>query len=75
MSECWSNLEFDGRRLARLIKFLETKLKKVKDDDDAIVRYASTIGVLISKKIEVIKAHKIDARLEAIEKIIEGVNK
>ena len=71
MSECWSNLKFDGRRLARLIKFLETKLKKVKDDDDAIVRYASTIGNLISKKIEVIKAHKIDARLEALEKIIE----
>ena len=71
MSECWSNLEFDGRRLARLIKFLETKMNHVKaSDPDAIVRYASCIGLLISKKIELIKTHTVSERLDNIESSI-----
>jgi len=71
MSERWDDLQYDGRRLARLIKFLETKLKHVKSDDpDSIVRYASTIGLLISKKIELIKTHTLSERLDKVEKMM-----
>ena len=71
MSEKWDNLEYDGRRLARLIRFLETKMNHVKaSDPDAIVRYASCIGLLISKKIELIKTHTVSERLDKIESSI-----
>ena len=68
MGTKWNDLECDGRRLARLIRFLETKMKKTKDDDDSTVRYAQTIGNLISKKVEVVK---ICDRYEEINKKYE----
>ena len=75
MGTKWDDLECDGRRLARLIRFLETKMKKTKDDDDTIVRYAQTIGHLISKKIEVAKFHHkvewIEKHLRELEKELE----
>ena len=76
MSEKWDNLEYDGRRLARLIRFLETKMNHVKaSDPDAIVRYASCIGLLISKKIELIKTHTMSERLDKIEAFADVFNK
>ena len=75
MGTKWDDLECDGRRLARLIRFLETKMKKVKDDDDSTVRYAQSIGNLISKKIEVAKFHHkvewIEEQLKKMEKEAE----
>ena len=72
MGTKWDDLVTDGRRLARLIKFLETKMKKVKDDDDSIVRYAQTIGNLISRKVEVVKIcdryNEINSHFTEIEK-------
>jgi len=50
----WYDLDCDGRRLARLIKFLETKMKACRSDEK-IARYAQTIGLLISKKAEICK--------------------
>jgi len=48
----WSDMDVDGRRLARLIRFLETKMKKCKNEDK-IIRYAQVIGLLIAKKVDV----------------------
>jgi len=76
MSEKWDSLEYDGRRLARLIRFLETKMNHVKaSDPDAIVRYASCIGLLISKKIELIKTHTMSERIDKIEALADVSNK
>jgi len=50
----WYDLDRDGRKLARLIRFLETKMMKCRSDEK-IIRYANTIGLLISKKAEICK--------------------
>jgi len=52
MGTVWHDMDCDGRRLARLIRFLETKMKKCKDED-RIIKYAQTIGILIAKKTDV----------------------
>ena len=52
----WDELDVDGRRINRIIRILETKLKKSKSDEK-IVRYANAIGFLTSKKIETLKIH------------------
>jgi len=54
MGTNWYDLDRDGRRLARLILFLETKMKKCRSEDK-IIRYAQTIGLLTSKKAEICK--------------------
>jgi len=54
MGTNWYDLDVDGRKLARLIKFLETKMKNCRSDEK-IIRYAQTIGILISKKAEICK--------------------
>ena len=48
----WADPNNDGRRLNRMIRYLETKMKKCKDDD-RIIKYANSIGYLTSKKIEI----------------------
>ena len=53
MSNNWEDVYADGRRLNRIIKILETKLKK-SDDDDYIIRYANSIAYITSKKIEIV---------------------
>ena len=76
MSEKWDNLEYDGKRLARLIRFLETKMNHVKaSDPDAIVRYASCIGLLISKKTDLIRVHTMSERIDKIEALADVCNK
>ena len=53
MSTKWADLYTDGRRINRIIRYLETRMKKC-DDDDRIIKYANSIGFLTSKKIEII---------------------
>jgi len=53
MGQNWTNLFADGRRLNRIIRLLETKLKKAQDDDK-IIKYANSIAYLTSKKIEIV---------------------
>jgi len=48
----WDDLYTDGRRLNRIIRFLETKMKKA-TDDDKIIRYANSIAFVTAKKIEI----------------------
>lgn len=52
MSRQWADLDCDGRRLNRIIRILETKLKKTEDDDKTI-KYANSIAFLTSKKVEI----------------------
>ena len=52
MGSIWHDLYTDGRRLNRIIRFLETKMKKA-IDDDKIIRYANSIAFLTGKKVEI----------------------
>ena len=43
----------DGRRLVRIIRILEKKLKKA-TEDEKIIKYANSITYLTSKKVEMV---------------------
>ena len=49
----WTDLYRDGRRIDRIIRYIETKMKKA-TEDDKIIKYANSIGFLTSKKIEIV---------------------
>ena len=53
MSDRWTNLFVDGRRLDRIIRILEKKLKKA-TEDEKIIKYANSITYLTSKKVELV---------------------
>jgi len=50
----WTNLSTHGKRLNRIIRMLEKKLKKT-NDDNFIIRYSNSIGVLTEKLVNVAK--------------------
>jgi len=52
----WCDLNKDGLRLYRIIRILERRLKKSKNDEK-IVRYATCIGILTEKKVNIAKLH------------------
>ena len=53
MSERWHDLYTDGRRLDRIIRILEKKLRKA-TEDEKIIKYANSITYVTSKKIEMV---------------------
>jgi len=53
MAEKWLDLYHDGRRINRIIRYLETLLKKAKDDDK-IIKYANSICYLTSQKMAIV---------------------
>ena len=53
MTHSWHDLYTDGERLNRIIRYLETKIKKA-TDDDKIIKYANSIGFLTGKKVEIV---------------------
>ena len=53
MSDRWTDLHIDGRRLDRIIRRLEKKLKKT-EDDEKMVKYANSITYVTSKKTEMV---------------------
>ena len=53
MSSSWLDLYADGRRLNRVIRYIERKMKKC-TDDDKIKNYANSIAYLTAKKVEII---------------------
>lgn len=53
MAEKWLDLYHDGRRINRIIRYLETLLKKAKDDDK-IIKYANSICYLTAQKITIV---------------------
>jgi len=48
----WTNLSTHGKRLNRLIRLLEKRLKKT-NDDDTFIRYSNSIGVLTEKLVNI----------------------
>ena len=50
----WTNLSTHGKRLNRIIRLLENRLKKT-DNDDTIIRYSNSIGVLTEKLVNIAK--------------------
>lgn len=63
----WTNLPTHGKRLNRIIRNLEKRLKK-SDDDDFIIRYSNSIGVLTEKLVNIAKLHMgIKDALEKVE--------
>ncbi len=52
MGSIWHDLYTDGKRLNRIIRYLETKMKKA-IDDDKIIKYANSIAYLTAKKVEI----------------------
>jgi len=54
--QSWTNLPTHGKRLNRIIRLLEKKLKQT-DDDDFIIRYSNSIGVQTEKLINIAKLH------------------
>ena len=67
MGTNWYDLDRDGRKLARLIRFLETRMMKCRSDEK-IIRYANTIGTLISKKAEICKfRYSVDDLLKELK--------
>ena len=52
----WCDLNKDGLRLYRIIRILEKRLMKSKNDEK-IVRYATCIGILTEKKVNIAKLH------------------
>ena len=53
MTQNWTDLNKDGKRLDRLLRMMERKLKKT-IDDDKIIKYCNSICYLTSKKIELV---------------------
>jgi len=68
MNTSWAEIPIDGRRLNRIIRLVETKLKKA-TDDDKIIRYANSIAFLTGKKLE------IADRVLGIQQIIKSGQK
>jgi len=52
----WTDLATDGRRLNRIIRILEKRMKKI-EDDDKIPRYANCISILTREKVNIAKLY------------------
>ena len=55
-AEKWKDVDIDGRRMNRIIRLLETLIKKEKDVD-RVVKLANSICYMTSKKLEL--AYKV----------------
>jgi len=67
----WTDLATHGKRLNRIIRTLEKKMKNT-DDDDIVIRYSNSIGVLTEKLVNIAKLHLgIKDVLEKNEEILK----
>jgi hypothetical protein len=62
----WTNLPTHGRRLNRIIRILEKRLKHTKNDEKTI-RYANSIALLTRETVNIAKLHL--GIKEALEKV------
>lgn len=53
MSDRWIDLYIDGRRLDRVIRRLEKRIKNT-EDDEKIIKLANSITYVTSKKMELV---------------------
>jgi len=68
VGSAWHDLYTDGKRLNRIIRYLETKMKKA-TDDDKIIRYANSIAFLTGKKVEIVD------KVLGVEEIVKGAKR
>jgi len=54
MTEKWLDLYVDGRRMNRVIRFLETKFNK-EQDVDKLIKLANSICYLTAQKITIVE--------------------
>ncbi len=52
----WTDLATDGRRLNRIIRILEKRMKRC-EDDTKIVHYANSISILTREKVNISKLY------------------
>jgi len=66
-AEKWKDIDIDGRRMNRIIRLLETLIKKEKDVD-RVVKIANSICYMTSKKLELAyKRLQLDEIFKAYE--------
>ena len=66
-AEKWKDVDIDGRRMNRIIRLLETLIKKEKDVD-RVVKIANSICYMTSKKLELAyKRLQLDEIFKAYE--------
>ena len=66
-AEKWKDVDIDGRRMNRIIRLLETLIKKEKDVD-RVVKLANSICYMTSKKLELAyKRLQLDEIFKAYE--------
>lgn len=71
MAEKWKELDIDGRRLNRIIRLLETLIKK-EEDIDKVVKLSNSLCYVTGKKLEL--AYKM-LKLEEIFKKVKAKQK
>jgi len=55
VNSSWKDLDTHGRRLVKIIRILEAKIPKTRDDIDGLSRLSATIGNLTKQTVELIK--------------------
>ena len=71
MAEKWKELDIDGRRLNRIIRLLETLIKK-EEDVDKVVKLSNSLCYVTGKKLEL--AYKM-LKLEEIFRKVKAKQK
>ena len=71
MAEKWKELDIDGRRLNRIIRLLETLIKK-EEDIDKVVKLSNSLCYVTGKKLEL--TYKV-LRLEEIFRKVKAKQK
>ncbi|MDE1829415.1 MAG: hypothetical protein KGI25_03735 [Thaumarchaeota archaeon] len=67
--QSWHNLDTHGRRLNRIIRILEKKIRHTTEDDKA-VKYANSIAFLTRELVSIAKVyHGIEDVLKKTEEI------
>ena len=71
MAEKWKELDIDGRRLNRIIRLLETLIKK-EEDIDKVVKLSNSLCYVTGKKLELaykmLKLEEIFRKVKARQK-------
>ena len=55
VNSSWKDIDTHGRRLVKIIKILESRIPKTKDDIDGLSRLAATIGNLTRQTVTLIQ--------------------
>ena len=74
MPSKWSHIESDGRRMERLCKMMEKRIKNLGDaDDELFVKLANSIAYITKTKLEIINISQTIDTLVALGKRKYGI--